>query len=178
MARSKDKVRILKRWAGYFRTLLHTKSPKLDPAINDLFPQRPLAPSLADELTVDKMTAVIRSMPIWKAVGPDSLPSELLKIDHPEFIRYFHNLCVNVWRTGDVPQQWKDAIMKVLRKTTDRPDCNNYRGISLVGPSGEVLIKMVASRLSNHCETEWILPEEQCGFRPARSTVGMLLVVR
>ena len=37
---------------------------------------------------------------------------------------------------------------------------------------------MVASRLSNYCETEGILPEQQRGFRPAQSTVGMLFVVR
>ena len=37
---------------------------------------------------------------------------------------------------------------------------------------------MVASCLSNYCEAEGILPEEQCGFRPARSTVDMLFVVR
>ena len=36
---------------------------------------------------------------------------------------------------------------------------------------------MVASRLSNYCEAEGILPEEQCGFRPTRSTVDMLFVV-
>ena len=38
------------------------------------------------------------------------------KLDHPEFIRYFHNLLVDVWRTGEVPQQWKDATIKVLYK--------------------------------------------------------------
>ena len=78
----KDKVRILERWAGYFGTLLNTELPKLDPAIGDLFPQRPSAPSLGDELTVDERTAVTRGMPNSRAVGPDSLPSELLKIDH------------------------------------------------------------------------------------------------
>ena len=50
--------------------------------------------------------------------------------------------------------------------------------ISLVAHSGKLLLKMVASRLSNYCEAKGILPEEQCGFRPARSTVDMLLVVR
>ena len=113
----KDKVRILERWAGYFGTLLNTKSPKLDPNISGLFPQRPLALSLGDEPAMDDMAAVIiRDMPNWKAMGPDSLPAELLKIDHPEFIRYFHNVLVNVWRTGDVPQQWKDATIKFLHK--------------------------------------------------------------
>ena len=39
-------------------------------------------------------------------------------------------------------------------------------------------LSSLASRLSNYCETEGILPEEQCGFRPARSTVDTLFVVR
>lgn len=111
----KDKVPIFGRWAGYFGTLRNRKSPKLNPAISDLFPQRPLAPPLGDELTMEEMTAVImQGMPDEKAVGPNSLPSELLNLDDHEFIRYFHNLLVNVWRMGDVPQQWNDATIKVL----------------------------------------------------------------
>ena len=39
-------------------------------------------------------------------------------------------------------------------------------------------MKMVAYRLSDYCEAGGILPKEQCGFRPARSTVDMLFVVR
>ena len=49
---------------------------------------------------MDDMTGVIWGMPNWKAVGPDSLPAELLKLDNPEFIRRFHNLLVIV-RTID-----------------------------------------------------------------------------
>ena len=60
----------------------------------------------------------------------------------------------------------------------DRTDCNNYRGFSLVGHAGKVLLKIVASRHSNYCESEELLPEKPCGFRPARSTIGMLFVVR
>ena len=55
---------------------------------------------------MDDMMRVIRGMPNWKAVGPDSLPAEVLKLDHTEFFRYFHNLLDNVWSTGEVPEQW------------------------------------------------------------------------
>ena len=41
-----------------------------------------------------------------------------------------------------------------------------------------MLLKIVASCLSKYCEAGGILTEEQCGFRPARSTVDMLFVVR
>ena len=37
---------------------------------------------------------------------------------------------------------------------------------------------MVARRLSTYCEAKVLLPEEQCGFRPNRSTTDMMFVVR
>ena len=79
---------------------------------------------------------------------------------------------------GRSPQQWKDATIKVLHKRKDRSDCNNYRGISLAAHSCEVLLKIVASRLSNYCEAKGISLQEQCGFRPARSTIDTLFVRR
>jgi len=66
----------------------------------------------------------------------------------------------------------------VLYKKSDRSNCNNYRGISLLSHAGKVLLKIVANRLSDYCEAHGILPDEQCGFRPERSTVDMLFVVR
>ena len=117
-------------------------------------------------------------MSSWKAVWSDGLPAELLKTDHPVFAQCFHNILVNVWVIGEAPQQWKDAITNVLHKKKDQTDCNNYRGISPVAHAGKVLLKIVACRLSNYCETEGLRPEEQCDFRPARSTMDMLFVVR
>ena len=44
--------------------------------------------------------------------------------------------------------------------------------------AGKVLLKVVARRLSAYCEAKGLLPEEQCGFRPNRSTTDMMFVVR
>ena len=44
--------------------------------------------------------------------------------------------------------------------------------------AGKVLFKVVARRLSASCEAKGLLPEEQCGFRPNRSTMDMMFVVR
>ena len=37
-----------------------------------------------------------KAMPNWKAIGPDGLPAELLKLDHPEIIQCFHHILVNI----------------------------------------------------------------------------------
>ena len=68
--------------------------------------------------------------------------------------------------------------MKVLFKKENPLECGNYRGISLGAHAGIVLLKIVATRLSPYCEREGILPEEQSGFRPRRSTLDMLFVVQ
>ena len=77
-----------------------------------------------------------------------------------------------------MPQQWKYAIIMALHKKKDRTEFGNYRGISLVAHAGKVLLKIIARRLSEYCERVRILPEEQSGFRPNRSTTGMMFVIR
>ena len=66
----------------------------------------------------------------------------------------------------------------VLHKKGDKTECGNYRGISLVSHAGKVLPKGVARRLNTYCEAKGLLLEEQCGFRPDRSTTDMTVVVR
>ena len=44
--------------------------------------------------------------------------------------------------------------------------------------TGKVILKGVARRLGAYCEAKGLLSEEQCGFRPDRSTTGMMFVVR
>ena len=73
-----------------------------------------------------------------------------------------------------MPQQWKDAINMVLHKKKDRTEYGNYRGISMVAHAGEILLKIIARRLSEYFERVGILPEEQSGFRPNRSTTDIV----
>ena len=77
-----------------------------------------------------------------------------------------------------MPQQRNYAITIVLHKKKDRTECGRYRGISLVAHAGNILLKIIARRLSECCERVGILPEEQSGFRPNRSTTDMMFVIR
>ena len=77
-----------------------------------------------------------------------------------------------------MPHRWKDAIIMVLHKVKDRIECGNYRSISLVAHAGKILLKSIACRLSEYCERVSILPEAQSGFRPNRSTIDMMFVIR
>ena len=127
------------------------------------------------------MIGALRSISNAKAVGPEELPFEFLKLGiklDPTVLREFHRVIKLVWHQREVSQRWRDAVIKVLHKKKDRTEYGNYRGISLVGHAGKVLLKIVATRLSVYCGARNLLPEEQCGFLPNRSTTDMMFAVR
>ena len=75
-----------------------------------------------------------------------------------------------------MPQQWKDAVVMVLRKK-NQTECGNYRGVMLVACAGEMLLVSIAPRLKEYCDRVGILPEVQSGFRSKRSITDMMLMI-
>ena len=103
----RDNGRIRKRWGRFFRALLNVKSDMLDPDIPKRLPQHPVASALGIKPTEEIATAM-KAMANAKAVGPDGLPAELLKLGLQEdrtILLELHRLTTFIWREGKVPQQ-------------------------------------------------------------------------
>ena len=168
LLRKLDEIRA--RWRRYFTSLLNTTSATLNRTIIEGLSQKPTALSLGDPPVVSETKKALRSMANDKAMGPDELPAELLKLrlsdSSHEILFAFHDIIVAVWMTGEVPQEWKDATIKVLHKKKDRTECGNYRGLSLVAHAGKVLLKIVANRLGDFCEEAGILPKNSAASDP------------
>ena len=130
---------------------------------------------------MQELTGAIRSLANGKAVGPDGVSVELFKITlngDPALCRRLLDIVICIWRGGEVPHQWEEGIIVVLHKKKDREECGNYRGILLVALTGKILLKIIVRRLSEYRERVGILPEEQRGFRPNRSTTDIMFVIR
>ena len=169
----RDKRRIHERWVKFFRSLLNSKSDMLDADIPKRLSQHPVASALGIEPTEEDIATAMK-------VGQDGLPAELLKLGLQQnwtILQELHRLTILIWREGKDPHQWKYAVITVLHKKGDKTECENYRDIPLVSHSGKFLLKVVARRLSAYCEAKRLLPEEQYGFRPDRSTTDMMFVV-
>ena len=134
----RDKGDILRRWERFFGNMLNTKSLALQPSIAEKVQQRRKAPpppppgarsqigkprSFEVEPTYTEMQKAVRAMANWNAPGADSLPVELLKLDDPTrvpvVLKHFHAILVRVGRGEEIPQEWKDATIKVLHKKSD-----------------------------------------------------------
>ena len=165
----------------YFASFLNTTSAALNRNIIEGLSLKPVALSFGGPPIVNEAGRALRSIANGKAMGPDELLVEVPKLElsgsSHEILLALHGIIVAVWMTGEVPQEWKYATIKVLHKKKDRTECSNYRDLSLVANAGKVILKVVANRLGDFCEEAEILPEEQCGFRPHRSTTNMMFVV-
>ena len=104
----RDPGLVFERWARSFGTLLNSKSDQLRLDILEGLLQWPITYTLGVEPTENELTGALRSMANVKAVGPDELPVELLKLRinyDPTMLREFHRVIKLVWHKREVPQR-------------------------------------------------------------------------
>ena len=117
---------------------------------------------------MQERAGAIRSLAYRKAVGTGGISIELLKITlngDPALRQRLPDIVVFIWRGGEVPQKWNNALITVLPKNMDRTECGNFRGTSLVAHAVKILLTIIIRRVSDYCERVRILPEEQSGSR-------------
>ncbi len=73
-------------------------------------------------------------------------------------------ICERAWKEGEVPDDWKKAIIVPLYKGKgSRSECSSYRAISLLSIPGKVYGRVLTERLME--VTEGKVSEDQGGFR-------------
>ena len=65
-----------------------------------------------------------------------------------------------------------------IYKDGDKHIADNYRGITLLSVVGKLYTVVLNTRLSQWCERNQILVDEQAGFREGRSTSDQLFILR
>ncbi|KAL8588329.1 hypothetical protein ACOMHN_019594 [Nucella lapillus] len=84
-------------------------------------------------LNIEKLSKAIDSLASGKAPGIDGIPPG----KQTSLLEHLHNLLLQCWEDGTVPQDMRDAnIITLYKNKGDRSDCNNYRGISLLSIVG------------------------------------------
>ena len=73
-----------------------------------------------------------------------------------------------------IPTEWKHSV--TISPHKDKPDCSNYRGISLLCHSSKIFSSIILQRIKGR--TEEILAEAQCGFRANRSTSDQIFTLK
>jgi len=127
-------------------------------------------PSASDvELAIDKLKS-------HKSPGIDQIPAELIKAGGRTICLQIHKLITSIWKNEKLPEEWKESIIVPIYKKGDKTDCNNYRGISLLPITYQILSNILLSRLIPYAKE--IIWDHQCGFRCNRSTIDHISCIR
>jgi hypothetical protein len=78
---------------------------------------------------------------MYKLPGSDQIPAEMIQAGGETLVSVIYNLINPIWNKEELPDPWKESIIVPVHKGSDRTECNNYHGISLLSTSYKILIK-------------------------------------
>ena len=132
-----------------------------------------IVPISTEEFNLEELRKCIKSFKNNKAVGVDNIPIEVWKSGALELPLL--NVC-NKALNGERPDMWVKSNIIPLPKKGDLGQAKNYRGITLTVTASKIYNKMLLFRIRPQLEP--ILRINQNGFRPGRSTLSQILVLR
>nr|VZI33816.1 unnamed protein product [Spirometra erinaceieuropaei] len=172
-----EKTQILQRLAEHFRGVLNRPSAIFVAAIERM-PQVEINTDLDLSQPLQETIRAVQQLSSGKAPGSDAIPAEVYKHGGPQLMDHLNALFQEMWRQGEVPQDFKDAtIVHLYRRNGNRQVCDNHRGISLLNIARKIFARILLNRLNNHLE-QGLLPESQCGFRRHHGITDMIFAAR
>ncbi|BHF68277.1 hypothetical protein SprV_0301131000 [Sparganum proliferum] len=172
-----EKTQILQRWAEHFRGILNRPSAISD-AATDRLPQVETNVDLDLPPSLQETIRAVQQLSSGKAPGSEEISVEVYKHGGPPLMDPLTAFFQEIWRQGEVPQDFKDAtIVHLYKRKGNRQVCDNHRGISLLNIAGKIFARILLNRLNDHLE-QGLLPESQCGFRRHRGSTDMIFAAR
>ena len=167
MVLTKDKA-IVDRWKEHFDELLNSTSTS------------PPLPRLhlraRTRLTTAEVARAIERIKSGKAAGEDEIRPEMLNALGGAGIDWLTRVFQVVWDSGEAPMDWQTGVIVPVFKKGDNKECTNYRGITLLSLPGKLYAKVHEARIRAVVEPK--ISNEQCGFRPGRSTTDQIHTLR
>jgi hypothetical protein len=113
--------------------------------------------------TKKEIKTAIKHLKPNKASGPDNLPAEFFRTYPNTIAKILEPLLEKVWKSGQIPKDWKHGLIIKLPKQGDLTECSNWRGIPLLNIIGKILATIIHNRLKEELEPK--MRPDQAGFR-------------
>ena len=128
------------------------------------------------KFTNEEVFEALKGKSRGKAAGPDDISYEQL-ISHPHttvpLLTWLFNVCLE---KGEIPNTWRRSfLIPIFKGKGDARNPDDYRGVALTSCVYKVLTTLVTARIL--AKVYHVLPPEQYGLMPDRSTEDALRVV-
>ena len=118
-----------------------------------------------------QMKTQLKKLSKKKSSGLDGLSQENLILGTKNLLAPLTSIVNQSILQGVFPSDWKQAAVTPVLKKGNPQVLNNYRPVSCLPAASKVLEIVVCSQLSDYLESNKLLPNNQHGFRPQRSTM-------
>ena len=125
--------------------------------------------------TEEEVCGYLQSLDTTKATGSDGLSAKMLKETATSITPAVTKLFNISLQVGELPAEWKHAIITPIPKSNNLSSVSNYRPVSLLPLLSKVLERHVHSLLMKHLCSINPISNSQFGFLKGRSTTGALV---
>ena len=132
----KSKEEKLARWRRHFEVVLNVQNTVAEEVIAGV---EDLSTADRAEVTREEVEHTVNKLKNSKAAGSDEIAAEVVKDGGQAMIEWLWELLREVWKTKQVPQEWKNATLIPLHKKKDRKVCDDHQGIAMLIIPGKVL---------------------------------------
>ena len=150
--------KIIERWKEYIEDLFQDERSE-NPIKNFLG---------GPDITRHEIEATLRQMKKGKAVGVDNISTEALQALGEFGIEKLTNICNEMYKSAQIPEDLRTSIFIVLPKKQKATDCSDHRTISLMCHTLKLLLLIILKRITNKIDSN--VGPEQTGFRKNSGT--------
>lgn len=125
-------------------------------------------------VTENEIIKHIHSLKNRSAPGIDRVTTEIIKLVHNQILKPLVHIINIIFKTGQVPHQFKISVVTPVYKSGNKTLISNYRPISLINNFAKVFEKCLKERLANFLKTNGVLHKNQYGFIEGMGTADAM----
>ena len=158
----------MERWAEYVEELYRDESrgeADMGDLVNEVY-----------TISSDEIESVIKDLPKGKTCGSDNISAELLQGMGEKGIEIMTNLINKIFRSGYIPEDFRNSIFVPFPKVSRAQECNDFRTITLISHASKVLLHLIKGRITPIIERQ--IGDSQMGFRKGKGTRDAIFQLR
>ena len=159
---------VAERWREYFNGLVNSES---DHQITECDP----VSGPVEDTTDTEVEVAISKMKSKRATGPSGISAEMFKAMEMVGFNEVTLAFKEIEFEERIPKNWKySTTIALFKGKGDALDCTKYRGLRLLEHGFKIYEKVLEEKLRKITH----IGENQFGFRPAKSTIDAIFIVR